>query len=358
MKTGLCARKEYWTMFRTIVLLVTALPAFPQPHSRRELMTPWLKGDPNGTHQLLVAGTQVSHILPLALRCAAEFETERGNYAQARLILTKAKDLDDRHLLKRREAKLRSALGDFAGAEKAALDGQRWDGLDINKLKVSHPLSLNALGEAYAARGLHEQAIAIFEKSLKVSRTDTEDRADWVEAKVLRAFSRVALNDFQGALADAEEALSFARKHWGGYGPRTLDAADALGVVLVAQGKFEEADQWLALVLRSRQNLYQYAHPKTAASFLHSARLLAARKNYAYALEFTATGLSILQAALPEENARTAFALAESAEIYQAAGRHTEAREKLETGLRFLAIHLGDDAPSVQALNRRLATVK
>lgn len=336
-----------------------ALPGLPPSQlTRKEFMKSWLNGEPNGTQQLLVAiiaGTGVAPAYLLALRCAAEFETERGNYSEAQQILAKARTLDDAHLINRREAKLRSALGDFAGAEKAALDGRRWDGLAINKLKVFHPLSLNALGEAYAARGMHEQAILIFEKSLKLSRTDAQSRDVWVEAKVLTAFARLALNDPQAALADAEEALSFARKHWGANGPRTLDAADALGVILVSQGKFEEGDQWLSLALRSRQALYNQDHPKTAASLLHSARLFAARKDSAKALEFTATALRMLQVALPQLNARTAFAMVEAAEVDEAAGKTIEARDKLETAARSLATLLGDGAPSVQALHRRLA---
>lgn len=339
-----------------IVLLITALPTFTQPASREDIMTPWLSGDPDRTERLLAGAMQAGHFA-IGLRLAVEFEIERGNYVQARRLLAQASGIDARDLLQRREAKLRAATGDFVGAEKAALEGRRWDGRKLSKLSSLHPISINALGEAYAARGLHEQAIGILARSRERSSLYV-NHAEFVEAKVLTVFSHLALGNPQAALVEAEEALSSAQKQWGPNGPRTLDAADALGVTLLELGRLEEADQWLSLALKSRQELYVHAHPKTAASYIHYARLLAARHEDAKALEVAEAGLRIQGTALPEANARTALLLAEAADVCKAAGRPAEAREKLENAIRVLALFLGDEAPSVQTANRKWALVR
>ena len=341
---------------RTIILVVgAALPALSQGLTREVAFTPWLQGDRESTRQILSVAVRDPLFGSFARRLAAEFATEGGSYPEARALLTQAKKGGDPpELLNRREARLRAALGDFTGAEKAALWGHRWDGTNIKRLKVNNILSLNALGEVYAARGFHEMAIAIWQKSLKASRS--EWAPEWSEAKVLIALSRLALNDLSGARANAEEALDFCRKKWGDFGPRTIDAKDALGLILAAQGELDQAETLIAFAFEHRQYLYGGNHAKVAASHLHVARLMAARKQYEKALEFSTQALKIMEVALPGANVRTAFALVEAAEIDDAAGKSAEAREKLETAARLMALFLGENAPSVRALGRKLAT--
>lgn len=336
-----------------ILLLVAALPVSAQSLSRLELLSSWLKGDPGGTERSLSAALGLGRLQDFTLRCAVDFETDRGDYSQAQQILTRATQLNgDKELISRREAKLRAAMGDFAGAEKAALKGRQWDGRDIKKLSVISPAALNALGEVYAARGLHQQALAIFEKSMKESRRQAPD--GWTEAKVLGAFSLLALDDRKTALDAAEVALAFAREQWGDRSPRTLDALDVLGVALTALGRYREADDWLAVAIASRKSLYDRPHPKTAASLLHAARSMAAQGNHLAAIELAETGVREMQDSLPAANARTAWALAEAAEVYQIAGKEAAARGRLESAGRLAALFLGEDAPYVQGLARKL----
>ncbi len=319
-------------------------------------MTPWLQGEPTATHHLISSEAHPVVYL-LKLRCGAEFETERGHFVQARQMLDRSRSLDDSHLYRRREAKFLAAIGDFAGAEKTALDGQRWNGLEVKKVKADHPLSLNALGEVYAARGLHKMAVQFFERSMAFSRGKSDMRAEWAEARTLVAFSHLALGDSTRALADAEEALSFSRQQWGEMSPRSFDAADALGVVLTARGKLEEAEQWTTLALLRRQALYEHAHPKTAASYIHYAQWMVAQGPNDKAIEWASAGVRIMQAALPDTNARKSLFLVEVADIYERAGRHAEAREFLELAVGPLAAQLGE-VPSVQACSRRIAEMQ
>lgn len=336
---------------RRTFLFTTALPLFGQ-FSRHDLLTPWLRGDPAGTERLLTIMIGFSHSQDFTLRCAADFETDRGNYPQARQFLTRAIYFNDhKELNNRREARLRSAVGDFSGAEKAALNGHHWNG-DIKKLRGINPLALNVLGEVYAARGMHQSALAILQRSLRLASGETQ--AEWAEAKVLMAFSRLALNDTKAALADAEEALSVARKKWGEYGPRTLDALEALGAALTGLGRFDEAKTWFAFALTSRKPLYNRPHYKMAGNILHAAWTLSVQGHHPEAIELAEHGLRAMQEALPPANARTALALAKVAEVYQAAGSLAEARTRFENAARLGALFLGDDAPFVQGLSRKL----
>lgn len=353
MRSNPCVQRTRAIIAGGALLLVAALPISAQPMSRLELLAPWLRGDPAGTERSLSAALRLRRLEDFTLRCAVDFETDRGDYSQARQILTRATQLNgDKELISRREAKLRAAVGDFAGAEKAVLKGRQWDGRDIKKVNVISPAGLNALGEVYAARGMHERALAVFEKSLKESRRQAPH--EWTEVKVLVAFSLVAMDDAKTALGEAEVALAFARKQWGDRSPRTLDALDVLGVALTALGRFREADDWLAVAIASRKSLYDRPHPKTAASLLHAARSMAAQGNHGAAIELAEKGVREMQDALPAANARTAFALADAAEIYRTAGNNAEARARLESALRLAALFLGDDAPYVQQLARKL----
>lgn len=344
---------------RTFLSLLTALPAFGQSFSREDLLTPWLKGDPAGTERLLRASALASpRFQNFTLQCAAEFEPERGNYPEAWKFLAQAAELtSNKEPIGRREAKLRCAIGDFTGAEKAALNGHRWDGRDVNKLKNLPPISLNVLSEVCAARGMHEAALAVLNN--KSSRQTPEaPAADRTDSKVLTVFSRLALNDAKTALTDAEEAVSVARNKWGEHGPRTLDALDALGAALTALGRYDEANGCFAFTLTSRKSLYKRAHHKMGSTLLHAARSLSGQGNYPHAIELAEEGLRVIQDALPAANPRTALALAKAADVYQSAGKPVEARERFESAIRVGALFLGDEAPFVQGLNLKLLALK
>jgi tetratricopeptide (TPR) repeat protein len=208
-----------------ILLLMASVPALGQQLSPQRL---WLTGRFDEAKQVLVSRQSSAPDSGLD-SMAADFELERGNYAEANALLRRARPYS------------------------------RIEALD------------KALGQIYRVRGRPE-AREIFEKALPLARKGWP--VQWVAANVGLARARLSLGDPDAAAA--EQARDAAKGLWGNNSIPVLDALDALGMARLAQSRHEEAEQILNATLQVRISLYGAQHFKVGESFLHLARVEAA----------------------------------------------------------------------------------
>lgn len=333
-----------------IVAGLAAACAWGQQHTI-DPRTAWLKGD----FALAVSELAAISQSAVASRMAGEFEIERGNFPLAAALLKEAKARaygDTGVWAERRRAGLACVMGDYATAQKIALDHIKWDGRTVAKLKVTSPILLNVLGEIYLRRGSHDLATDLFERSIR------EAGKAWSHERVIArlgiARARLQAGDLAAAHSAAAEAHEQARLEWGEFSIPALDAKDTLALVLLARGDLDQAETLVSVAAATRENLYGAVHLKVGESYLHVARVLAAKHDMANALKAADHAVEIHQQVLPRPNARVAAIIAESADVYEAAGQATEARKRREAAGRLVALYFGDDAPMVRALARTL----
>src|SRR6185369_1332903 len=168
-----------------------------------------------------------------------EMELERGDYAQANMLLRRSRGVHaDHEVADRRIAKLRFMQGDIQTAEKTLLTYANWDGKRMEKLKISSPASLLTLGEIYRVRGRYPEAAAILEKAVERGRKSQSFAIwEWVEAQIAFARTKALLGETAAADKIVEAALAQAQKTWGDGSLPVLDAMDVFISLRMAQSK-------------------------------------------------------------------------------------------------------------------------
>jgi tetratricopeptide (TPR) repeat protein len=157
--------------------------------------------------------------MPQTLLWEADFEIERDRFSQAGALIKEAQSIGtvDSNLFQlpeRRQARLLFATGRFAEAQKIALEGCRWDGKTVAKLKIRAAMNLVTLGEVVLARGDFATAISILEKASAKSRNVSSlDGLDWIRSRNDIAIAENGLGSIQAAL-EAAKASAAAELEW------------------------------------------------------------------------------------------------------------------------------------------------
>jgi tetratricopeptide (TPR) repeat protein len=336
--------------------MMLAVPAFSQARlwGRPSLEQMWLKGAFAETEKMFAFDREHASTPSLDL-WQGEFEIERGNYREANALLLRfdaraqgsGADVAARWL-----ARLRLAQGELQDAEKRALKGVKWDGTRVEKLRINNPHQLLTLGEIYYARGRYVEANALFQKSvLAAGKVWASQR---VYAMIGQARVKLALNDAAGAAARAQEAEDAAKKEWDRGSIPVLEALDTLGMSHLANGEFADAEYLVSLVLQARVGIYGQTHVKVAQSYLHLARISAARGQTGKAIALADRALKTYHEIFTGLNVWSALALVESADVYEAAGNHQDAQRQYRESLTVLDRFLGADTPTVQRVRALL----
>jgi len=347
-------------LFLSVVLVGCAARA--QGWGHREAMLPWVQG------RFADAEANFSRMRPIAESMRdvfwvweADFETERGRYGVAALLLQHAKAARESgsELPERRLGRLYVTVGRYGEAEKLALNGSKWDGTDVKKLKINAPMSLVTLGEVFLARGQYTGSLPIFEDACARAKKDWSLQSlEWVRARNDVAIANLRMGQTASARASIEQAFATASREWGPDSLPAIDALDILGLVLVAESKFQEADDALSRTRGLRERIYGVEHPKVADSYLHAAILAAAQHDNDAAIRFLNRSLQIqATASVGRPNGRWALALISAADIFTTAGHLDDARRCYLQGLPELEHDLGSDAPIVQRANKQFQSL-
>jgi tetratricopeptide (TPR) repeat protein len=349
-------------MVRGILLLAVAVFCVELDGSdRRTVRNLWLRGDFQTADAQLAqwfsAGPETLESIHLCWK--AELLIERGSYSAAVAVLKRAEELqfsDRRVVIRRRRSWLWSTLGRLDDAEKAALEGTKWDGKSIKSLRVEEPMSLNSLGEVYFLRGADTTARAVFELAMARAKKHLADELlDWIRAHNNLARVNLATGDAASAVIHAELAVEAADKEWGPGSIPSLDSRDLLGAAKLAQSKTEEAEAPIAIALATRLSIYGPEHLKVAESLLHAALVRSAQKKHDQAIDLATRGLLMYQQILGGINVRSALAAVEMADVYAAAGRKEDAKKTLTNAISTLTQTVGELAPVVERIRRKLA---
>ncbi|MGO9010564.1 MAG: tetratricopeptide repeat protein [Bryobacteraceae bacterium] len=337
------------------LIVLVCVSAMAQVFSRRDTEQPWLEGkfadaEQNFARMHGVGGWS----LPYVFVYEAEYEIERARYGHAAALLEDAKrsGLWGSHELPERwQARLLLTVGRFAEAEKAALEGHRWDGRDVKKLKVEWVTDLVTLGEIALARGNCATAASILERARDWAKETS--KLDRIRAIDDIAAVDLALGSVQAASEVATSALSAAEREWGTASIPAMDSLDTFGLVQISQGAFQDARDSLLRSRKWREELYGTNHPKVADSYIHCALFCAAQGQRDDAVRLLERGLQIQKANSAGPNGRWALALLVGAEIYVKAGRTDEATECYTSAIPILERELGPDAPRLKDARMR-----
>ena len=347
-------------LFPAFLLGAISFVALGQGWGRREAMRPWLQGRFFEAEQQFAQKRRGIPAFPQLYLWEAEFEIERARFGQAAALIHEAKSLrtpDTDGLPERRQARLLVSVGQFAQAYEVALEGRRWDGRDVQKLKVSSATDLVTLGEVTLARGGFADAIAILEQARdRAKNASSLDGLEWIRAQDGIAAANISLGSIQVASQVAHVAFSAAAREWGANSVPAMDLLDTIGLIQVSESDFKNAEVSLAQSRAWRETTYGPDHPKVAESYMHAALLSAAQNQTADALRLVTHGLHIEQAlaVAPAPNGRFALLLLSGAEIFATIGQAGQARTCYESAIPVLERELGPDAPRLASARKRL----
>ncbi len=201
-------------------------------------------------------------------------------------------------------------------------------------LGPDHPslvASWNELGEIAMSSGETGEAVKCFERALALARA--------AHGNDSLSTARMALNLAHGLEEDdravegeplVDHASEIAERHADTPTSFKIQALRARGVIAAAKRQWDDAERFgrAALELASRANGPK--HPETAEQAVALARVLAAKRRWAEALELYDRYLSIEEGLGGSADADFALALAESARPLKELGREREAFERLE----------------------------
>ncbi len=329
-----------------------------QGWGRREAMRPWLEGRFSAAEQNFAQMRRAAPFLESnVLLWEADYEIERARFGRATELIDDGKKhgpWQNYELLEGRQAKLFLAVGQFAEAQKAALGKRKWDGKDAGKLRLASVIDFVTLGEVALARGDFGAAIAVLEKARSMSgKASSLYGPEWVRASNDIAIADIGLSSAQAASEVETSALASAEREWGAGSIPALDSLDALGVVQISQGEFQDAQDSLLRSRKWREELYGTNHPKVADSYIHCALFCAAQGQRDDAVRLLERGLQIQKAISAGPNGRWALDLLVGAEIYAKAGRNNDATECYASAIPILERELGPDAPRLKDARKR-----
>jgi hypothetical protein len=344
-----------------VIILAFHVPLWAQGWGYREAMLPWVQGrfldaEKNFGRMGPVMAPPMTEIF---LAWEADFEIERGRYGLAASLLRDAKygrgpDYSP-DTLQKRLARLYLSAGQFAEAERTALYGRRWDGKDIRKLESKATMNLVTLGEIYLARGNDDLAAGLLSEAAKHAKKNWSlDALEWIRAQ--NDLAAVSLRRGQVGVAEetAEQALATAIHEWGAQSIPAMDALDTMGVVRIAESKFDDAATALSQSRVFRESLYGARHPKVADSYLHAALLHAAQHDQEAAVQFALRSLEVQKASSAGgPNGRLALAQVAAGDVFAAAARADYAMESYKNAIPVLEAELGQNAPTVETARKK-----
>jgi tetratricopeptide (TPR) repeat protein len=295
--------------------------------------------------------------MPQMLLWEAEFDIELARFSEAAALINEAKKTgtsDSNGLPERRLAKLFFSVGRFSEAQKLALEGSRWDGRDVAKLKLASAMDLVTLGEIALAKGDYATAISILEKAKgKAKNVSSLDGLEWIKANNDIAIANIGMGLIPAALQAANMALAAAEHEWGADSVPAIDSLDTLGLVQISQSDFNHAEDSLTRSRARRETLYRMDHPKVADSYIHAAFLHTAQGQTSEALDLIQHGLGIEKSLAIVPNGRWALALLAGAEIYAKTGKTDEATTCYASAILVLERELGPNSPRLEIARRR-----
>jgi len=203
-----------------------------------------------------------------------------------------------------------------------------------------------ALADLYRAIGLSQLAVPLQESALAMRRRVLgEDHAD-----TLTSLSNmgVALVD-QGKFAEAEpfyrEAMERRRKVLGGKHADTLLSINNMGALLLAQSKLPEAETYLREALEARREVFGPKHADTLASVSAVGQLLRVQGKLADAETYYREALEGRRVVLGEEDSETLTSINNVGSLLQAQGKLAEAEPYLREALEKRRRVRGADHP-------------
>ena len=342
-----------------LVLLLSA-PLWAQRWGREQALRPWLEGRFTDAEMAFARMRGAPWMNASSYLWEAEFETDRGRFRAAAVLLAEARRLSGSgETLWRRQALLQLASGQIHEAERTALHGLKWDGKNAEKLGSLDAIFLAVLGEVEMAKGENALALSIFEKARRKARNvSTYYGLEWCRAQTGMAIASIRLGSAEKGRELAAEALAAAGREWGPDSVPATDAQDALALAQVALKDLQGAEQSIWLSWSRREAFYDIEHPKVVQSFLRGAMLRARQDQRAEALLFLRRGLEIEKSMSVGPNARWAGTLLDAAEIYARLGADKEAMECYDGAIPVLESEFGPDIPRLVEARQRRAKLK
>jgi non-specific serine/threonine protein kinase/serine/threonine-protein kinase len=248
-------------------------------------------------------------------------------------------------------------LGDFATARthiQEAIAQRRAltpdDALALAKaLAIGAGIELEA-GDFATAESTYRESLPLFES---LGSAGDADRADALVAlAVLKEY--IGRNDEVEPLY--EEALAIRRSGGGDHEPSELAGTlSNMGLWLTKVGRYPEAERRLEESLAIKKRLYGEDHAAVALTLYKLAELNVAKGDPAAAEPLARRAVTILEAKLPGDHWRTAFARSILARALTVLGRYTEAEPLLLESCPVLQASRGAQAPPTRDCLRHLA---
>jgi len=205
---------------------------------------------------------------------------------------------------------------------------------------------LDAIGQTYGGLGLHQKAVAVYERARDLRSNKLGEEHD----ATLRSINNLALAyTFAGRLAEAlpilERTLELRKAKLGPDHPDTLSSMNNLAVAFESAGRLAEALPLKAKTLELMKAKLGPEHPSTLKSMNNLATAYATAGRFADALPLFEQTLELLRAKLGPEHSTTLGTMYNLAVAYESAGRLAEALPLFEKSLEFMKAKLGPEHP-------------
>ena len=203
------------------------------------------------------------------------------------------------------------------------------------------------------AKGDHAKAEEAIREALRVLRKLYGKKKP--HAEIARALETLGLNYYDrgqvdNAVASLREAAQMQKDlHGGKLHPAYAQAIDNLAFVLMATGRFAEAEPMVRLALEMKRRLYGEVHPETSASLNNLAYVLESQKRFDEAETAYRDSLAINRKLLGDNHPSVAVTLLNIAFVDFARGDARGAIKTARESLEMSRKALGPDHPDVGA---------
>lgn len=341
-------------------LVLATDPDHPQPPAASEILA---RAQASAEKSLAAEPEALSHqleALGLAYRALGDLKSARQLLETSLRLRRQVYGRGDHPLVARGLNNLGSVWHE--AGERAAAEQLYRLALEMKRRLGQAPVELarveNNLASLLAFRGELTEAEAMYRRVLAVRQAGTGDPAEI--ATSLRSLGNVLYlaAKFEDSEAILRQALELRGKEHGIASLRTAAVWSTLGRVLHAQGRLSEARQALEQVLEARLARLGEKHQHVALSRKDLASVLFDLGEVGLAEELWAKAMVVLREE-PDENAwELADADSQEGERWLAAGRISEAAEKLERGYAVLRRLRGEDSLHTRQARERLERLR
>lgn len=290
---------------------------------------------------------------------------EKASFDQAELAASVALGVVENTRAPLAEARLRQALGaahlrsghvDEAIAAFESTLRLRRTQLDDNDLRIAG--ALNNLGAAYGKGGELGQARKLQLEALELRRQALGPNHPLV-GRSLHNLASVSgmLGEFTEAQALAEQAVDVLETSLGHEHIESLGARITLATTLAQQEQYEATERELRAVIEAWERSSEPDHPELAMARTNYATVLAKLGQLEQAREQLRSGLAALQRSLGPDHPRVATLHNNLAETSIELGRFEEARSELGRALEIWSERLGPTHPRVALAHQNIGRV-